>query len=290
MQKILSTYLFVSRRLTPELLGQVADSGFDGIELFCARSHFDYHSKEAVQELANALAGRNLTLASVHSPTSRDLGPTREGGAPLSLCEIERVRRVEAMDEFKRAIDVAEDLHFPRMVMHMGGTRETPDERKRDAAFSSLEHLSLHAKHAGVTIALENTMSEMGDPAYLRAFVDETRLTSLRFCFDLGHANLIESPAEERIRKAFETMRELVAQAHVHDNRGEKDEHLLPFDGSIDWEEAVNILASAPAKPLPLVLELKEQTGPDVPATAAQLEAARRAFERLEKMIGKGAR
>src|SRR2546422_8133211 len=34
-----------------------------------------------------------------------------------SLCEVERVRRVEAMDEFKRAIDVEEELPFPRMVM-----------------------------------------------------------------------------------------------------------------------------------------------------------------------------
>jgi len=29
-------------------------------------------------------------------------------------------------------------LPFPRMIFHMGGTRETADPRKRDAAFSSL--------------------------------------------------------------------------------------------------------------------------------------------------------
>src|SRR2546429_6860046 len=52
--------------------------------------------------------------------------------------------------------------------------------RSRDAAFSSLEHLILHARHAGVTICVENTQSEMGSPDYLRAFVDETRLTGLR--------------------------------------------------------------------------------------------------------------
>ena len=283
MQRILSTYLFVSHRLTPELLSQMGDAGFSGVELFCSRSHFDYHSKEELRELGRVLADRHLTLASLHAPTTRDLSPAREGGAPLSLCEVERIRRIEAMDEYKRAIDVAEDLPFPLMVMHMGGSRETADPRKRDAAFSSLEHLTLHAKHVGVTIALENTFSEMGDPAYLRAFVEETRLAGLRFCFDIGHANLMDGAPEERIGKAFEAMCDLVATVHVHDNRGEKDEHLPPFTGDIDWKAAAKLFASAPANPLPLVLELKEQTGPAAPAAAAQLAAARRAFDKLEE-------
>ena len=285
MQSILSTYLFVSRRLSAELVGVIADARFDGLELFCARSHFDYHSREEILDLARILTDRKLTLASLHAPTSRDLGPTREGGSPLSLCEIERVRRIEAVDEYKHAIDVAEDLPFPRLVMHLGGSRETADPRKRDAAFSSLEHLVLHAKHAGVTIALENTLSEMGEPSYLRAFVEETRLSGLRFCFDIGHANLMDGLPEERIEKAFATMRELVATAHIHDNRGEKDEHLPPFAGAINWAAAAKLLASAPGNPLPLVLELKEQVGPEAPSAVAQLEAARRALERLEEKM-----
>jgi len=207
MRRILSTYLFVSRKLTPEMLGQVAAVGFEAVEIFGARGHFDYTSKEEVQVTASALAQHRLVLTSLHAPTSRDLSATREGGAPLSICEIERVRRIEAMDELKRVIDVAEDLPYGRLILHMGGTREAADPRKRDAAFSSLEHLILHARHAGVTIAVENTTSEMGDPAYLRAFVDETRLTGLRFNFDIGHAHLADGPENERVEKAFAPLR-----------------------------------------------------------------------------------
>ena len=199
MQKILSTYLFVSRKLTSDLLAQICDHGFDAIEVFCSRWHFDYGSRQEIQTLKSALEANRMTLSSLHAPTSRDISPTRESGTPLSICEVERVRRIEAMDELKRAIDVSEDLPFSRMVLHMGGSRETADPRKRDAAFSSLEHLVLHAHHAGVTLALENTTSEMGDPAYLRAFVDETRLTGLRFNFDIGHAHLADGAAEERM-------------------------------------------------------------------------------------------
>lgn len=283
MQRILSTYLFVSRRLNTELLGQISGAGFEALEIFATRSHFDYTSKPEIQSIASALSQHHLTLASLHAPTSRDLSANREGGTPLSICEIERVRRVEAMDELKRVIDVAEDLSYSRLILHMGGHRESADPRKRDAAFSSLEHLVLHAHHAGVTLAVENTNSEMGDPSYLRAFVDETRLTGLRFNFDIGHAHLADGAEDERVEKGFAPLRDLVISAHIHDNRGEKDEHLPPYDGSIDWESAVKILKSSPAPNLPLTLELKEKSGHDAPSASDQLSAASASLNRLER-------
>ena len=146
MQRLLSTYLFVSRKLTPELLEQIAGAGFQGIEIFCTRSHFEYAMRPEIQAMTSAIEQHGLQLVSLHAPTSRDMSAMRESGTPLSICEIERVRRVEAMDELKRVIDVAEDLPYARLILHMGGARETADPRKRDAAFSSLEHLILHAR------------------------------------------------------------------------------------------------------------------------------------------------
>jgi len=286
MQRLLSTYLFVSRKLTPELLGQISDAKFQGVEIFCTRSHFEYTAKAEVQAMAGALEGHRLKLVSLHGPTSRDLSSMRESGTPLSICEVERVRRIEAMDELKRVIDVADDLPYGRLILHMGGSRETADPRKRDAAFSTLEHLVLHAHHAGVTICVENTSSEMGDPAYLRAFVDETRLTGLRFNFDIGHAHLADGPEEERIEKSFTPLRELVSAVHLHDNHGDKDEHLPPFDGTIAWPTAIKLLKSAPENNLPLVLELKEKTGPEAAGAAEQLAAAQKAMDRFEKAWG----
>jgi sugar phosphate isomerase/epimerase len=282
MQRLLSTYLFISRKLTPELLGQIAGAGFQGLEIFCTRSHFEYSSKPEIRAMAGALEAHRLQLVSMHAPTSRDLSAMRESGTPLSICEIERVRRVEAMDELKRVIDVADDLPYTRLILHMGGARETADPRKRDAAFSTLEHLILHAHHAGVTICVENTTSEMGDPSYLRAFVDETRLTGLRFNFDIGHAHLAELPEDERLEKSFSPLRELVSSVHLHDNHGEKDEHIPPYDGTIDWPKAIKILQSAEQISLPVVLELKEKTGPEAPGVTEQLAAARKSMDRFE--------
>jgi sugar phosphate isomerase/epimerase len=283
MQRILSTYLFVSKKVTPEFLALVHGAGFQAIELFASRGHFDYTVTQDLRGMAHILADNRLQLASLHAPTSRDFGPNREGGTPLSITEVERVRRIEAMDELKRAIDIAEELPFSRMILHMGGHRDVADPRKRDAAFSSLEHLVLHAKHVGVTICVENTTSEMGDPAYLRTFVEETRLTGLRFNFDIGHAHLADGPEDERVATSFEAMREHIVSAHIHDNMGDKDAHLPPHDGSIDWPEALKLFRSLPGGEIPLTLELKEKTGHDAPSLPDQITAAAKSLDRLEE-------
>jgi sugar phosphate isomerase/epimerase len=271
MRRILSTYRYVHQPLSREMLQGIAQAGIHGVEIFCASSHFTYRSPEAIRELAGALEETGLTLQSLHSPTERNTSPGRDSGIPISISETERVRRVDAVDEVKRAIDVAETVPFRYLVQHLGTGRQEPDPRKYDAAFSSLEHLSLFAKQRGVTIAVENTPNELGAPASLVQFVKETRL-DLKFCFDIGHAHLDSGVAE-----SFELMRSRIATTHIHDNHGEKDEHLLPYAGTIDWDAALGAFAEL-AEPLPLVLELKDQ-----PGGAPALDQIRAVFDKLEE-------
>jgi sugar phosphate isomerase/epimerase len=76
----------------------------------------------------------------------------------------------------------------------------------------------------------------------------------------------------------------LIASTHIHDNHGEKDEHLAPYDGSIDWPASLKLLRATPAaSDLPMTLELKEKSGPDTPSVADQLNAAAKALDRLEE-------
>ena len=278
MLRILSTYLFINRKLTPDLLGEIARFGAGAIELFCARHQFDYRSADSARELAGVLRDCNLSLHAVHAPAERDSGPTRQSGVPLSVSDPERGRRLAAVDEIRRALDLSEHLPFRLMVLHLGSSRDEADPRRFDAAFSSLEHLCLFAKQRGVTIALENTPGQLATPANLRQFITDTRLTDLRLCFDIGHAHLGDG-----VLPGLEIMRDLVVTAHVHDNDGFKDEHLPPFDGAIEWNAALAVLSAIQS---PLVLELKEQPAYAEPAPAAvALEAVRTAFDKLETAL-----
>jgi len=282
MQRVLSTYLFVNRKLTAALVGEAARAQVSAIELFCSRGHFDYRSADDARELASWLAGHNLTLHSIHSPTTRDFHPTRESGAPLSISDPERLRRQDAVDEIKRALDMVEHVPFRFCVQHVARSRDIPDERRWDAAFSSLEHLSLFARQRGVTMALENTPGEMATPANLKNFLERTRLTSVKLCFDTGHAHI-----EGGVAPSLEAIRDLVVTTHVHDNHGERDEHLLPYEGTIDWTAAL------PALPpdAPIVLELKEPAAAagsgELQAFAEMIQGARNVFEKFEEVLAK---
>src|SRR5579863_7373780 len=279
MQRVLSTYLFVNKKLTAALVGEAAHAGVSAIELFCSRGHFDYRSAEEAHELAAWLAGNNLTLHSIHSPTTRDFHLSRESGAPLSICDPERLRRQEAVDEIKRALDLVEHIPFRYCVQHVARQRDVPDERKWDAAFSSLEHLSLFARHRGVTIAIENTPGEMATPVNLKNFLEQTRLTSVKMCFDTGHAHLEGGDVGAQL----ETVRDFVATTHLHDNHGERDEHLLPYEGTIDWSAA---LAALPPE-TPMTLESKEPAvaagSVEIQAFAETLRGVAGVFEKFEK-------
>jgi sugar phosphate isomerase/epimerase len=278
MQRILSTYLFIHRKLTPELLDGIARSGTNAVELFCSSYHFDYHSPAAAETMAMVLADAKLTLHSFHAPTERDSGPTRHSGAPLSVSDPERIRRTEAVDEIRRVLDLAERLPFRYLVLHLGSSRDEADPRRYEAAFTSLERLCLFAKQVGVTIALENTPGNLAAPDKLKQFVTDTRLHDLRFCFDIGHAHLGDG-----VMPSLEIMRDLIVTAHIHDNHGFKDEHVAPFGGDIEWAPA---LAELKKLDVPLVMELKEQPAYAEPApSAVALEAARAGFDKLEEAV-----
>jgi sugar phosphate isomerase/epimerase len=280
MQRVLSTYLFVNRKLTAAVVGEIARAEVSGIELLCSRGHFDYRSADDARELASWLAGNGLTLHSIHSPTTRDFHSTRESGAPLSISDPERVRRQEAVDEIRRALDLVEHVPFRYCIQHVARPRDIPDERRWDAAFSSLEHLSLFARQRGVILALENTPGEMATPANLKNFLEQTRLTNVKLCFDTGHAHI-----EGGVVPGLEALRDLVVTTHLHDNHGERDEHLLPYEGTIDWNAA---LAALPSE-APFVLELKEPAAAagsaDLQAFAGTLQGVRTVFDKFEQAL-----
>jgi len=272
MQRVISTYRYINQPLTPALLADISQAGIATVEIFCAPRHFSYREPQAVRELADALGEYRLELHALHSPTERDLSPGRESGVPISISDPERIRRLDAVDEVKRALEVAERIPCRYLIQHMGHGRQSADPRKLDAAFSSLEQLSIFAKARGVTMALENTPDELGAPSSLQHFIADTHLHDLKLCFDTGHAHI-----EDGVGPGIDAVRERLVTAHIHDNHGEKDEHLLPYEGTIDWEAALAALANAP-QPVALVLELKEQ-----PGGGPTLDQIRATFDKLEK-------
>jgi sugar phosphate isomerase/epimerase len=181
----------------------------------------------------------------------------------------------------KRALELAEYVPFRYMVTHVGVSREEFDERKLDAAFSSIEHLRMFARQRGADLVLENIPNELSTPERLVHFLRYTHMLDLGMCFDTGHAHMADGVAA-----SFEKMGPHVRTTHVHDNLGEKDDHLYPFEGSIDWKQAIgSFLAAQKAHSFPVLLELRE-----APELAEPLDKVREVFRRFEEMEASSAK
>jgi sugar phosphate isomerase/epimerase len=253
MLKAISTYVYVKERLHPGLLDSLVRGGAQAIEIFAARQHLDYaNRKQHVREIADWFRNSGVALHSVHAPLYADYEWGRAGSPPVNIASIDRATRIEAMDEIKRALELAEQIPFRFLVQHIGLGGESFDENKFEAAMTSIEHLRAFARPLGVSILLENIPNEISTPEKLVEFIHTSHFDDVGICFDFGHAHIMTDVAQ-----AFETVKKHIQSTHVHDNLKDRDSHLWPGDGSIDWKQAMELLRSAPHKP-PLLLEIEE--------------------------------
>lgn len=276
MQHALSTHLIVGHRLTTVWLERIWEAGIPLVEIFCARQHFDYRNKAQVAELAYWFRDSELKLHSLHSPMYNDDVWGRTGpSAVVTLTELSKPKRLECVDEIKRALEVAELIPCKYLVQHLGVSGEEYDEFKLDAAFSALEDIALFAANRGVKVLLENIPNSLASAERLMYFLGVTHL-DLDFCFDTGHANM-----NEGVDAAYSIMAERIRSTHIHDNNGVDDVHLFPLlapGGTIDWKKTMELLRSRQDQ-YPLLLELRE-----VPEFPNPIAAAREVFERLENL------
>ncbi len=272
MQKAMSTYVFVKERLHPGLLDALVRGGAQAIEIFAARQHLDYaNRKQHVREIADWFRSTGVPLSSVHAPLYSDYEWGRDGSPPVNVASNDRAQRIEAMDEIKRALEIAEQIPFRFLIQHIGVSNEAFDERKFEAAMTSIEHLRAFAKPLGVRILLENIPNDLCTPEKLVEFIHASHFDDVGVCFDVGHAHIMGD-----ITQAFETLKQHIRSTHIHDNTKDKDTHLWPGNGSIDWKQAMELLRSAPHTP-PLLLEIEgdEKVNPS--------EKMKEAFDKLEQ-------
>lgn len=271
MLKAISTHIYAKERLHPGLLDGLVRGGAEAIEIFAARQHLDYaNRKQHVREIADWFKTSPVPLHSVHAPMFSDYDGGRTGSAPVNIAATDRAQRIAAMDEIKRAIEIAEQIPFRFMVQHIGVAGESFDDKKFEAAMTSVEHLRAFAKPLGVRILLENIPNELATPDKLVEFIQTAHFEDVGVCFDIGHAHIMSN-----VDEAFEILKQHVRSTHIHDNNKDRDSHLWPGAGSIGWKKSIELLRSAPNTP-PLLLEIEadEKIKPE--------EKMRQTFEKLD--------
>jgi len=246
MQPGFSTHVFLQQRLHPGLLDALQRGGAKTIELFAARHHFDYVDRSTVREIAAWFRSNNVA-ATLHQPLFTDSHWSRHAAPNLNLIDPEKSRRIDSMDEVKRALESAEQIPITAAVLHLGLKDERWNTRALENSLTAIEHLKAFAHPLGVRILLENLQNEVTTPEHLLEIVRAGHFNNVNFCLDVGHAHIAAPEGNKGIDEAFELLKSRIAQLHVHDNHGQKDDHLWPGAGKIDWQNIARHIAALPA-------------------------------------------
>lgn len=316
----ISTHLYHGQRLCRDHILEIAAHGFEWVEVYATRTHFDYHNPATVADLQQWLGEAGLQLRSIHAPTAESFTGGRWSGT-LSLASGDPDARAYAVSETEKALHVARRIPTSVLVTHLGlprsqrgdtrvapygvgtdparrgvgtdparrgvgtdparhGVGEDPRVRpsgdSRSAARRSIEEILRIAEPLGVQIAVEVIPNELSRAGSIVHFVEDD-LDEVGICLDFGHAHL-----DGDVIDAVETVSEHLIATHVHDNRGRADDHLLPFDGTIDWPGTL-LAVQKIGYDGPFMFEIAPRG-----STKETLARARTARQRIEAIMANG--
>ena len=253
MLKAISTHIFVKHRLHSGHLDTLRKSGAEAIEIFASRRHFDYTSRVQVREIGDWFRGNPTAPWSLHAPlrAEGEGDSERSTGPAINVVHVEKSRRIDSMDEVKRALEAAEQIPFTHMILHLGERGDAWSPRTLEHGMTAVEHLRAFARPLGVQLLLENLeKNEVAEPQNLMEILTVGHFDDIGVCLDVGHAHIGEG-----IPATIDILGPRIRSVHVHDNAGDKDAHLWPGDGTIAWPETMRAL-EALQKPPATVLEI----------------------------------
>jgi len=126
-----------------------------------------------------------------------------------------------------------------------------------DDACRALEQICQYAAGKNVSIALENDRS-MEKMEFILGLVRAVDMPNIGICVDTGHANLGDLGAARAIRMAGP----LLLTTHLQDNHGQRDDHMPPGMGTIDWDDVFQALIEINYERT-FMLELTDAPTPD---------------------------
>ena len=197
-------------------------------EIFLPAEALDRLIPEELQAIADALEenGRRVTIHGAFM----DLNP---GSA-------EPLLRQATLKRFHQVMDAAEILKPRVVVMHPGYDKWRYGESQDVWLGNSIEvwgEIVPRAEKIGCIIAVENIFEE--EPSTLRALLEAVNFPFLRHCFDVGHWNMFGKVGME---EWFAELGCFIAETHIHDNGGLKDDHAPIGEGNIDFDLFFNLM------------------------------------------------
>jgi len=220
----------------PETARRLRAAGV-GPELYFSAETLDALTPNEAERTAEALRAAGVGSLTFHAPF-RDVWPGAQD---------EEARRF-AVRRLSQAISLAPVFRPEGVVIHGGYFGWLFDFRADEwlaAARRTFSELAEAAEKADTRLYVENVFDEAPDHLVrLREAVGSPRLS---YCFDPGHAALFSRIPLPQWAEAFG---EGIGLLHVHDNRGQRDDHLPVGEGTINFRGVLLSVLDAGARPI----------------------------------------
>ena len=207
-------------------------------------------------KLEREMSAAGLTFLDSHAPF----------GQYLDLNNPEPAARKQLLLRHKLHIQIAADLGVETITIHPGNDYyypEIPLKTQIGNTIAALDELLPVAEDRGVTVCIENIWCRSNTPERLLEIKSAFPTDTLGFCFDAGHANIMNKGRHFEKNSAAdcwtlvggtpvyddqvqEKMLPQIVNCHLHDNDGQYDTHLNIFQGNTDWKKVMGLLRKAP--------------------------------------------
>lgn len=205
-----------------------------------------------LKAVISAASSAGMRFDSIHGVFSEYINPSSH----------DQDHRRECLEIYEDEAKLALSLGGPMVVVHPGALN--PDKRwlsSVDAAESQrrsnvdladfLPRLRDVGERLGVTFLIENlpfSCTTGFDPSFLADHIRRVNSPRVRMCLDTGHAHCTVGSAAcpwlQTVAHAIYSCADVIAYFHIHDNNADADTHLIPGNGTIDWETVREALAS----------------------------------------------
>ena len=240
-------------------LRAIAETGFTHVH-WSHQWYTDYlYAAPEIAQIKRWLKTYQLKVLDIHASA----GQEKRWDAP------EEYRRLSGVELVRNRLEMAADLGAGAIVLHAAPSMAIENQRR------SLAELEPYARLLGVKIALENLYE--GNQANLTNLFHDFSPDFLGFCYDSGHGNMLPDGMD-----FLDTWKDRLAVLHIQDNDGTKDQHKIPFHGTIPWEKLIQIFDQSAYRG-PINLECTMGNHSDM-EDGTFLQAAFQAAVRLEQM------
>ena len=257
------TYLYefehVTEKMRPVVMAEFARYGAEHLVLSDTLIQQIISNAGTADKLLQEMKDAGLSFCDAHAP----FGPQFDMNCPWEE------KRPMMLARLKLALEICAYMKVDTITIHLGNNHFDPatgisEELHIARMKESLSELLPLAEKLNITICIENIWFSVNTPDVLNSIKAEFPTDALGFCYDSGHANIMDNGRNYATGNAWngwkaagksvplwedqalEKMLPHVVNCHLHDNTGWSDAHQIPGEGCIDWVHIIRLLKKAP--------------------------------------------